>query len=688
MHRSWARWVAALSLCLSAVVGASAAMAAGQLPSAHDFFRNAAISSPKLSPDGRHVALIAYSSKGDERRTLAVAPVDNMRKLTVVAHFEDADVATFEWVNDRRLVFGLVDLQEPLGKQKFSVGLYAVNMDSTEFVWLVARGLSDQDDPNVARRPLRANHWLFTTLNDGSDDVILQRWNWRDHRSETASTMLVRVNTKTKAQKDLMVDFDVPKGVMGWVLDQKNPPEPRAVVTNKDDVERVLVREPGSKQWTQIGESNIFLGSAGEFSPLAFDADGQLFVSAGQDNPQSTSALYRYDMKARRIEDKPMLSLKGFDLQTEVQVDGDPYRQEPALIIDRDTRRLVGVHYLSDAVGTQWLDPTMKAVQEAVDKLLPATVNVITCERCVKAERLVVTAFSDRLSPVYMLFDRASSKLLLIGASRPWIDDKQMGEQDMVRIKARDGLEIPTLVTRPKGKGPWPAVMLVHGGPNVRGTNWGWNPLSQFLASRGYLVVEPEFRGSTGYGFAHFKAGWKQWGLGMQDDVTDATKWAIAQGLADPKRIAIAGASYGGYATMMGLVKEPDLYRAGINWVGVTDIELMYDIGWSDTSDSNWEKYGMPTLVGNPKKDRAQLDTTSPLKRAAAITKPVLMAYGDKDLRVPLPHGKDMRDALKKAGKVEIEWVVYEDEGHNWMLVKNKVDFFTRVEKFLAKHLQ
>jgi dipeptidyl aminopeptidase/acylaminoacyl peptidase len=174
----------------------------------------------------------------------------------------------------------------------------------------------------------------------------------------------------------------------------------------------------------------------------------------------------------------------------------------------------------------------------------------------------------------------------------------------------------------------------------------------------------------------------------MQDDVTDATKWAVAQGLADPKSMAVAGASYGGYAVMMGLVKEPDLYRAGINWVGVTDIDLMYDIGWSDTSGSDWEKYGMPTLVGDPKTDRVQFDATSPLKRAAAINKPVLMAYGDKDFRVPLPHGKDMRDALKRAGKVEVEWVVYEDEGHGWMLVKNKVDFWTRVEKFLAKHLQ
>lgn len=671
--RSWAHWAGVFSVCVAAL-GAAVPAAAATPPSAYDFFRHAAISNPKLSPDGKHLAVIAFSSKGDERRTLAVAPVDNPRKLTVVAHFEDADVGGFEWVNNQRLIFGLVDLQSPLGEQE-SAGLYAVNMDSSDFVWLVARRATDQDDPNVGRRPLRYNHRLFTTLNDGSDDVILQRFNLRYREDEPVSSTLVRVNTKTKAQKDMLV-FDAPEGATGWVLDQQNPPEPRAAVTVKDETARVHVREPGSKQWTVIGESNIFIGTPGAFTPLAFDADGQLYVSAAQANAESTSALYRFDMKARRVEDKPLLSLKGFDL------DG-------GLIIDRDTRRLVGVHYVSDASGTQWFDPTLRAVQEAVDKLLPATVNVISCDRCVKSERLVVTAYSDRLSPVYMLFDRSTAKLQLIGASRPWIDEKQMAEQEVVRVKARDGMDIPVLVTRPKGKGPFPAVVLVHGGPfYVRAATWGWGADSQFLASRGYLVVEPDFRGSEGYGFSHFKAGWKQWGLAMQDDITDATKWAISQGLADPKRIAIAGASYGGYATMMGLVKEPDLYRAGINWVGVTDIDLMYDVGWSDFADSDWQKYGMPKLVGDPKKDRAQLDATSPLKRAREITKPVLMAYGDEDLRVPLPHGKDMLSALKKAGKVDVEWVVYEGEGHGWMLVKNNVDFWTRVEKFLGKHLQ
>jgi dipeptidyl aminopeptidase/acylaminoacyl peptidase len=300
-------------------------------------------------------------------------------------------------------------------------------------------------------------------------------------------------------------------------------------------------------------------------------------------------------------------------------------------------------------------------------------------------------ATSDIQAPVYFLFDRETGKLALLGASRPWLSSTGMaGSQDFHRVRVRDGMEIPVYVTKPKGKGPWPTVVMVHGGPFVRGVQWGFNPANQFLASRGYLVVEPEFRGSTGYGMKLFKAGWKQWGLAMQDDITDATKWAISQGLADPKRIAIAGASYGGYATMMGLLKEPDLYKAGINWVGVTDIELLYTIGWSDMMDPDgpWTRYGMPRMIGDPSKDAAQLTATSPLKQARRIKQPVFMAYGEEDVRVPLPHGTKMRDALISSGNKNVEWVEYEKEGHGWGLEKNDVDFWTRFERFLARHVK
>ncbi|RLM51473.1 S9 family peptidase, partial [Halobellus sp. Atlit-31R] len=190
-----------------------------------------------------------------------------------------------------------------------------------------------------------------------------------------------------------------------------------------------------------------------------------------------------------------------------------------------------------------------------------------------------------------------SGKLNPIGSSREGIDPARMGRQDPVRYKARDGREIPALLTVPPGGGKnLPLVVLVHGGPFVRGNSWGWDAKTQFLASRGYAVLEPEFRGSAGFGTRHFKAGFKQWGLAMQDDLADGVRWAVGKGIADGARVCIAGASYGGYATLMGLVKDPDLYKCGINWVGVTDINLLYNGGWTFTNDTSdeYKAYGMP----------------------------------------------------------------------------------------------
>jgi dipeptidyl aminopeptidase/acylaminoacyl peptidase len=264
-----------------------------------------------------------------------------------------------------------------------------------------------------------------------------------------------------------------------------------------------------------------------------------------------------------------------------------------------------------------------------------------------------------------------------------------MGQRDFVRFKARDGLSIPAYVTKPPkslGTGPWPMVVLVHGGPWVRGGQWPWDADAQFLATRGYLVVEPEFRGSLGYGGKLYRAGFKQWGLAMQDDVADAATWAIAQGLADRQRVCIAGASYGGYATLMGLIKNPEIFRCGVEWVGVTDINLMYSITWSDASYI-WKEAGMPELIGDRVKDAVQLETTSPLKQAARLTQPLLMAYGTQDRRVPIKHGTAFRDAVVKTNP-NVEWIEYPGEGHGFYLTQNRVDFWTRVEAFFARNLR
>jgi len=233
---------------------------------------------------------------------------------------------------------------------------------------------------------------------------------------------------------------------------------------------------------------------------------------------------------------------------------------------------------------------------------------------------------------------------------------------------------------------PRPAVVVVHGGPFLRGASWAWRAEAQFLASRGYVVIEPEFRGSTGWGDAHYRAGWKQWGGTMIDDITDALRHVVNAGIADPKRVCVMGSSYGGYATLMSLVKEPDLYRCGIAHAAVTDLRHRFEIPWSDL-DLLGRRVVLPLTMGDLHDDAAMFVTQSPLEQVQRIKAPVLLLHGDDDLRVPVQNGERMRDALKKAGK-QVEWVLYPDEGHGFSRPANELDYWRRVETFLSRHLQ
>ena len=232
--------------------------------------------------------------------------------------------------------------------------------------------------------------------------------------------------------------------------------------------------------------------------------------------------------------------------------------------------------------------------------------------------------------------------------------------------------------------GGW--LLIAHGGPWVPGYSWSWDAEAQFFASRGYAVIQPNFRGTLGMGLKHLLASFKQWGLAMQDDITDTVLWAVRQGIADPKRMCIYGGSYGGYAAMQALVKTPDLFQCGINYVGITDLQLFHSVTWSDSSDSDFNRYLLPVMVGDADRDKAQLRATSPAQNADKIKMPVFMAYGGEDRRVPIIHGERMRDALEKLGK-PFEWMVKSDEGHGYTKLENRVEFYTRFEAFLKKSL-
>jgi len=670
---------AALALLFTLPLGAAAADAPAQPAQAADtpapiplasFFDNSSFAGALLSPSGRYLA--ARASAPGRRVLLGVVDLQ-ANALKVVAAYKDADIGHVVWVNDERLAFDVTERDVAPGDAFLGAGLYAVNRDGSNLRQLAdRRGQSfvSEDTGRAARKLLPWHTFLMSQ--DGAQDsesIYVTSPDFQNQRDgQSPNVKLLLLNTLTGRTSSV----SSPGHVDGWMLDHQG--KPRLAVGHKADTTFVYYLDPANNEWRTLASYRSYGKGEGFIMPLGFGPDGTLYVSArgGKD----TLSLYAFDYKTGKIADEPVVATKGYDFSG-------------GLIDNR--AKVLGVRYQTDAVGTAWFDPAMKSLQDKIEKLLPSTVNVISVAAAPDAPWVLVRSYSDVQPPVYMLYNLETGKLNKVGEAKPGLDSRRMAHQEMLRYKARDGLEIPALLTLPPGapKGSKvPMVVLVHGGPYVRGSVWGWNAQSQFLASRGYAVLEPDFRGSTGYGANHYMAGWKQWGLKMQDDIADGTRWAIAQGIADPKRICIAGASYGGYATLMGLVNDPDLYRCGVNWVGVTDLQLLHDGHWSFKSDmtSDYRDYGMPELIGDPVKDAARFEATSPLRQAARITQPLLMAYGGADHRVPMYHGRKFYDAVTKTNQ-QVEWIEYQEEGHGWSLPKNRIDFWGRVEKFLDKNI-
>jgi acetyl esterase/lipase len=391
------------------------------------------------------------------------------------------------------------------------------------------------------------------------------------------------------------------------------------------------------------------------------------------------SVLAPFDF-AKSAPGDALVSVPGFDF-------------EGSLLGDRAGGRLLGVRVVSDGEQTIWFDAALKAAQQRADAALPGRINRIQCRRCGSVDEvMLVRSFSDRDPGRLFLWRQADNegkgRWQAVGMVRADIQPEQMAATDLHRIKARDGQDLPVWITRPATTDQaLPAVVLVHGGPWVRGRRWDWQGMPQFLATRGYTVIEPEFRGSDGYGQAHLLAGFRQWGQAMQDDVADALLWARRQGLANDAA-CIVGGSYGGYSTLMGLIRHPDLYRCGSAWVAVADPFLFLEGSWwvRDDISASGRRYGLPQMVGDPDKDRDMLLANSPLARAAEIRKPLQLIWGSEDRRVPIQHGKRLREAMQKAGQ-EPEWIVFEGEAHGWRKPEHQIGFARKLEAFLARHL-
>lgn len=663
----------------SIAAGCAAALgrpAAAELPAAsaapsriplEDFFRDSRFESLKLSPDGKRLACLVWQSS--KHKNLATIDIDS-GKVNSLTNFDfrDNHAEEFDWISETRLVFRMRhQLPDPNWATQ-GEGLWALNWDGSDHC--VIEPLNPKSSIGGAdvwgpRRIL-----TYRAPVHGSDDILIAT----NDLSRDAADMY-RVNSHN-GRRTLLTQ-DRPPKVRRWVLDREQ--KPRVAVTTDWDTGKSAVhyRPADTSPWRRLAEWEEDENDG--FEPLAFDYDGSLLVCAraGADK----ASLFRYDLAKGQLGER-LAGHKDYDLGygNGQFLESNP---ESMLIFDSRRRKLVGLRIDGDKPQFAWLDEDWARIHATLQSSLPG--QFVRFSPAADGTKFLVTASSDQEPGRWYLYEPGKGSLRELAANRPWIKPEQMARRKPVRYTARDGLTIPAYLTLPAGAEAkkLPAVIHPHGGPYLRGEFWGFDPWVQFLASRGYAVLQAEYRGSMGHGYAHYRGGWREMGRAMQFDIADGARWLIDQGIADPKRIAILGHSAGGYATMMGLILEPDLYRCGANGAGPTDWnkEWRYRLGgWS--VPKGLDRY-LDRREGSL--DHDLLASFSPVNGAGRIKVPVLMGYGDDDPTVPRFHADDMASALR-AAKVKFELQIYREQGH-WWDEDTRIDYFTRVEKFLADNL-
>jgi len=402
-------------------------------------------------------------------------------------------------------------------------------------------------------------------------------------------------------------------------------------------------------------------------TPELFSEDNQSVYFTGVHDNESLTSLYKLDLNTREVS--KVYSAEGADISH--------------LITDLSRKRIIGVVTEVDKPVAHWLDETDRAtrIHRALNKAFPGqTISIVSTSH--DGLRAIVFVHSDVNPGDYYLFDTQAMKADYFFSASRWIAPQQMHGKEPFAFKARDGVELHGYLTRPGNVGPYPTVVLPHGGPYEVRDRWNYDWEVQLLANRGYAVLQVNFRGSGGYGMDFESSGYREWGGKMQDDITDATHWAIDNKLADTDRICIFGASYGGYAALMGAVREPKLYRCAIGYAGIYDLDLMFSSG--DIPQSRLGRDYLNKVLGN---DVAQLRSRSPAFNAAQIQIPVLLIHGKEDWRADFKQAKTMKAALE-ANHKEFEWMALSREGHGVYDEETRREVYERILKFLDRYLQ
>jgi dipeptidyl aminopeptidase/acylaminoacyl peptidase len=605
---------------------------AKQIP-LEDFFKNPEKSSYQISPNGSYYS---YMGPYKNRMNIFIQKIGDS-SATQLTFEEKRDISGYFWPNNEQLVF----LKDDAGDENFH--LFGVDIDGSN-------PISFTDFDGVKAQ-------IIDDLPDQKDFIIIGL----NKRNKQVFDPY-RLNLKSGKTSILAEN---PGNIQGWMFDHEG--KLRIATAIVDGVNTsLLYRDSEQEEFKTIVTTNFKEG----FSPQFFTFDNKNIIGTsnlGRDK----SVVVEFD-PSKGKEVKELYGNEDYD------VGGVAY--------SRKRKVITAAYYNSWKSERHFFDQQSKALFEKVQNHLPG--YEISVSGMSDDENIfIIRTYSDKSLGAYFIYNAKEDNLDKIVEVSPWIDENEMSNQLPISYNSRDGLKINGYLTLPKGYDmenakDLPVVINPHGGPWAR-DEWGFNPEIQFLANRGYAVLQMNFRGSVGYGRKFWEASFKKWGREMQDDITDGTQWLIDQGIADKKRIAIYGGSYGGYATLMGLVKEPQLYAAGVDYVGVSNM-----FTFMKTIPPYWEPMleMMYEMVGDVEKDSAMLREVSPVFHVDKIKAPLFIAQGANDPRVNVDESDQMVKAMKEKG-IEVEYLVKDNEGHGFRNEENKFDFYRAMDKFLSIQL-
>lgn len=659
---------------MSALVAAMAvAQPAASIP-VETFFADTAMRGVQISPSGRYLTFLAPRN---DRYNLAILDRET-KQLRWLTNMTKESVVYAKWAKPDRILFA-----QQLGGRE-SYGIYAIDPDGKNLT--IIRQLAQVDAADrIGDYDLPRD---FISLLPADKDAVLMT----EMRGNSGLAEPIKVNLRTGKSTRLELN-DLNARV--WIADNAGAIR-LAICTDFDGPVRILYRSDEKAKWQSLGEfpneiSLIFPEASPlepHWKPIRFAKDNRtLYVLSFLEHDKG--AIRTFDPETRTFG--PVLftdpKFEPGNRLANYRSGGLGSRDAFGGLLFNRAGDFAGVSYLAEKPANRWFDATMERQEREIDAALPGTANHVVSET--KDGKLqVIMAISDRDPGTFYLHDVAKAEMSFLGKANPAIDPQKMAEMRSISFAARDGTKIPGYLTLPpKSTGKnLPMILVPHGGPFGPRDVWGFDPEVQFLANRGYAVLQVNFRGSGGYGLEFQRGGYRQYGLRMQDDLSDGVKWAIAEGIADPTRVGIFGASYGGYATLAGLVFTPELYRLGINYVGVADLELLTAKGSGDFRLPRMIRDFIRLTRFDPASDREQIKATNPIEFIGRIRAPLLSAYGKNDPRVPLEHGAALESRLKRFGKTH-EYLVEENEGHGYRNIASRVAFFHQVEAFLMRYM-